>query len=160
MIEPRGLRARVRHILLFAALGGLGTLAHYAVLIALVQGGLAGPVVGSTAGFLTGGLVNYQLSRRIVFRSQKRHAEAAGKFFTVAGLGLVLNAGLMALLTGPLGAPYLPAQVLVTGLLVLWHYAGNALWTFRETPRAFSAHDAREPSAMGSVEEPLRGPSI
>ncbi len=125
--------ARVRHILLFAALGALGTAAHYAVLIGLVQSGLAGPVLGSTAGFLTGGLVNYQLSRRIIFRSDKRHVEAAGKFFAVAGLGLLINAGLMALLTGQLGAPYLPAQILVTGLLVLWHYAGNALWTFRET---------------------------
>ncbi|WGD29907.1 GtrA family protein [Ancylobacter sp. WKF20] len=130
------LLARARHILLFAALGALGTLAHYAVLIGLVQGGLTGPVLGSTAGFLTGGLVNYQLSRRVIFRSSKGHVEAAGKFFTVAGLGLVINAALMALLTGPLGAPYLPAQILVTGLLVLWHYAGNAIWTFRESGRA------------------------
>ncbi|MBS9476824.1 GtrA family protein [Ancylobacter radicis] len=127
------LLARARHILLFAALGALGTLAHYAVLIGLVQSGFAGPVAGSTAGFLVGGLVNYQLSRRIVFRSDKRHVEAAGKFFTVAALGLVFNAALMALLTGPLGAPYLPAQILVTGLLVLWHYAGNAVWTFRQS---------------------------
>lgn len=123
--------ARARHLLLFAALGGIGTLAHYAVLISLVQSGLAGPVAGSTAGFLVGGLTNYQLSRRIVFRSSKPHQETMTKFFLIAGIGLVLNAALMALLTGPLGAPYLPAQILVTGLLVLWHYTGNALWTFR-----------------------------
>ena len=123
--------ARARHLLLFAALGGIGTLAHYAVLISLVQSGLAGPVAGSTAGFLVGGLTNYQLSRRIVFRSSKPHHEAMSKFFLIAGIGLVINAALMALLTGPLGAPYLPAQILVTGLLVLWHYSGNALWTFR-----------------------------
>lgn len=127
--------ARLRHLLLFAALGGIGTLAHYTVLIGLVQGGLAGPVAGSTAGFLVGGLTNYQLSRRIVFRSRKPHREAMTKFFLVAGIGLVINAGLMALFTGPFSAPYLPAQVLVTGLLVLWHYAGNALWTFRAGER-------------------------
>lgn len=134
------LAARGRHILLFAALGSVGTLAQYAVLIALVQGGLAGPVAGSCAGFVVGGLVNYQLGRRLVFRSSTPHREALAKFFTVAGIGLGLNALLMVLLTGPLGAPYLPAQILVTGLLVLWHYAGNALWTFRaarpgETPK-------------------------
>lgn len=127
------LLARLRHILLFAALGGVGTLAHYAVLIGLVQGGLAGPVAGSTAGFLAGGLVNYQLGRRLVFRSSVRHRAALAKFFTIAGIGLLLNALLMALLTRVLGAPYLPAQVLVTGLLVFWHYAGNAAWTFRAT---------------------------
>lgn len=123
--------ARLRHILLFAALGVIGTAAHYAVLITLVQSGAAGPVLGSSAGFLVGGLTNYILSHRVVFRSDKRHSEAMGKFFVVAGVGLALNATLMALLTHGLGLPYLPAQVLVTGLLVLWHYAGNALWTFR-----------------------------
>lgn len=123
--------ARLRHLLLFAALGGVGTLAQYVVLITLVQSGLAGPVAGSCAGFVVGGLVNYQLGRRLVFRSSKPHREAMAKFFTVAGIGLGLNAALMTLLTGPLAAPYLAAQILVTGLLVLWHYAGNALWTFR-----------------------------
>lgn len=123
--------ARLRHILLFAALGAIGTAAHYAVLITLVQSGLSGPVTGSSAGFVVGGLTNYLLSHRVVFRSDKRHSEAMGKFFVVAGIGLALNAALMALLTHVVGLPYLPAQILVTGLLVLWHYGGNALWTFR-----------------------------
>jgi len=126
------LAARLRHILLFAALGGIGTAAHYAVLIMLVQSGLTGPVLGSTAGFLTGAFVNYQLNRHLVFRSAKPHREAMAKFLLVAGVGLGLNAALMALFTRVLGASYLPAQVIVTGLLVLWHYGGNAVWTFRE----------------------------
>ena len=135
---PAALFARLRHILLFAALGALGTLAHYAVLIGLVQGGVAGPVAGSTAGFLVGALVNYQLNRRIVFRSRKPHPEALAKFLVIAGIGLVLNALLMTLATAGLGAPYLLAQIVVTGLLVLWHYGGNALWTFREANRPVS----------------------
>lgn len=126
------LMARLRHILLFAVLGGIGTAAHYAVLIGLVQSGLAGPVLGTTAGFLVGAFVNYQFSRHVVFRSSKPHGEAMTKFLLVAGVGMVLNAALMALFTHVLAAPYLPAQILVTGLLVLWHYGGNAVWTFRE----------------------------
>lgn len=139
MGRKAALLARLRHLLLFAALGGVGTLAQYAVLISLVQSGLAGPVAGSCAGFVAGGLVNYQLGRRLVFRSSKPHGEAMAKFFTVAGIGLTLNALLMTLLTGPLAVPYLPAQILVTGLLVLWHYAGNALWTFRAAHPAQSS---------------------
>ncbi|MBB3773200.1 putative flippase GtrA [Angulomicrobium tetraedrale] len=131
-LDRAALLVRLRHILLFAALGGVGTAAHYAVLITLVQGGLAGPVAGSTAGFLVGALVNYQFSRHVVFRSAKPHREAMTKFFLVAGVGLLLNAGLMALIAGRLGVPYLLAQVGVTGLLVLWHYGANAVWTFRE----------------------------
>lgn len=124
--------ARTRHFLLFAALGAVGTSAQYAVLVGLVSGLGFGPVLGSTAGFLTGGLVNYTLNRSIAFRSSKPHRETAPKFFAIAGVGLVLNALLMALLTRQVGAPYLLAQVLTTLMLLLWHYGANALWTFRE----------------------------
>ncbi|MBS7543748.1 GtrA family protein [Ancylobacter oerskovii] len=123
--------ARLRHFLLFAALGALGTLAQYAVLVALASGAGVDPVVASTAGFLTGGVVNYLLARRIAFRSDRPHREAAPRFFLVAGCGLVLNALMMAGFIHWLGLPYLAAQLISTGLLVLWHYAGNLVWTFR-----------------------------
>lgn len=133
--------ARLCHFLLFAALGAVGTVAHYAVLIGLVSGAGFGPVVGATAGFLTGALVNYLLSRAVVFRgSSSPHHEAAAKFLLVAGVGLVLNAALMALLTS-FGVPYILAQIGITALLVVWHYAGNLLWTFRtDSPAAPAAH--------------------
>jgi len=124
--------ARLRHFLLFAALGAVGTGAQYAVLIGLVSGLGVGPVLGSTAGFLTGGLVNYTLNRSIAFRSTKPHSETAPKFFTIAGIGLILNALIMTLLTRHVGAPYLLAQIVSTTILLLWHYTANALWTFRE----------------------------
>ncbi|GLK83728.1 GtrA family protein [Ancylobacter defluvii] len=123
--------ARLRHFLLFASLGALGTLAQYAVLVMLASGAGIDPVAASTAGFLTGGVVNYLLSRSIAFRSDRPHREAAPRFFLVAGCGLVLNALMMAGFTRGLSLPYLPAQLVATGLLVLWHYAGNLLWTFR-----------------------------
>jgi len=124
--------ARARHFLLFAALGAVGTGAQYAVLIGLVSGLGVGPVLGSTAGFLAGGLTNYTLNRSIAFRSSKPHRETAPKFFTIAGVGLILNAVFMALLTHQVGAPYLLAQIISTSILLVWHYAANALWTFRE----------------------------
>lgn len=115
----------------FAAVGALGTLAHYALLLALVEGRVAPPVAASVAGFVLGALVNYTMSRRFVFRSERAHVEALPRFFAVAGVGAAGNALLMAVLAGWLGLHYLLAQVVTTGLLVLWHYAGNALWTFR-----------------------------
>lgn len=128
--------ARIRHFLLFAALGAVGTLVQYTVLVALVQGLGVQAVLASTLGFLSGGVVNYSLARTIAFRSSKPHHEAATKFFLIAGVGLCLNALLMTGFTGGLGLPYLLAQVLTTGLLLFWHYAGNALWTFREAKAA------------------------
>lgn len=129
-----GIVARARHFLLFAALGAVGTGAQYAVLVGLVSGLGVGPVTGSTAGFLAGALTNYTLNRTIAFRSSKPHSETAPKFFAIAGIGLVLNAMLMGLLTHQVGLPYLLAQIVSTVILVVWHYAANALWTFREHP--------------------------
>jgi putative flippase GtrA len=126
-------------VLRFAAVGAVGTLAHYALLIALVEGAGADPVAGSVAGFAIGAVVNYALGRRLVFDSGRAHAEALPRFFAVAGVGLVMNGLLMRAFTVGLGAHYGLAQVLTTGLLVLWHYAGNAVWTFRHKAPAGDA---------------------
>jgi putative flippase GtrA len=127
--------ARLGQFVRFAAAGALGALAHYALLLALVEGAGAGPVTGSVAGFALGAVVNYALARAVVFRSGRTHAEALPRFFAVAGVGLLFNGLLMRLLTHAVGMHYLLAQVLTTGLLLLWHYAGNALWTFgRKAP--------------------------
>lgn len=123
---------RLRHFLTFAAIGLVGVAVQYSVLVTLVQGFAVDPVTGSGFGFVCGGIVNYLLNRRITFRSRKRHAEAASKFFTVAGLGLVWNSLLMYLMVKELAVPYLIAQLITTGLLLLWHYSANSLWTFRE----------------------------
>ena len=66
-----------------------------------------------------------------MFRSQRAHREALPRFFAVAGVGLLLNGLLMRLLTHALGLHYLLAQVFTTALLLLWHFAANAAWTFR-----------------------------
>lgn len=119
----------------FAAVGAVGTAAHYALLVALVEGLGAASLTGSVAGFGLGAVVNYSLSRLFVFRSDRAHREALPRFFVVALAGLCWNALLMALLTA-LGLHYLVAQILTTALLVLWHYGAHAVWTFRRDPAA------------------------
>jgi putative flippase GtrA len=129
------LHRQFRRFLHFAAVSLLGTVAHYLLLVALVEGAGADPVVGSVAGFCLGALVNYGMSHRYVFRSDRAHHEALPRFFAVALSGLAWNTLLMSLLIHRLDWPYLPAQIVTTGLLVMWHYAVNALWTFREIRR-------------------------
>ena len=117
--------------MVFAAGGGIGTVAHYAVLVVLVEQLAVDPVAGSVAGFLCGAFINYTLGRVLVFRSTRPHAEALPRFLMVAGTGLLWNGLLMSILSGLWSWPYLAAQVTVTGLLLVWHYVLNALWTFR-----------------------------
>lgn len=123
--------ALLRQFIGFAMVGAIGLSAHYAVLTSLVEIGGVDPVAASVAGFLTGAVVNYGLNRRLVFRSDRAHRSAGPRFFTVAASGFTLNALFMTLLVDHLGVYYLFAQILVNGVLVVWHFLLNKFWTFR-----------------------------
>lgn len=111
--------------------GAIATLAHYAVLVALAQAGAAGAVAASAAGCLVGAVVSYVLNYRFTFFSAQRHVIAVPLFFLFAALSLVLNTVLMAGLTDGVGLHYLLAQVLVTGVLLVWNFFAHQRWTFR-----------------------------
>ena len=130
MLDPSH-RILMRQFFGFAAVGVVGTAAHFATLLVLVQKFHMDPVWSSVIGFIVGAAVNYLLSYRVVFRSRKRHVEAMSQFFTVAGVGLLLNAAIMAFAVQTLGWHYLLSQILATGTVLLWNFAGNRFWTFR-----------------------------
>ncbi len=130
MFDPSH-RILMRQFLGFAAVGVVGTAAHFSTLLILVQKFQADPVWSSVIGFIVGAAVNYFLSYRVVFRSRKRHVEAMSQFFSVAGVGLLLNAAIMAFAVQTLGWHYLVSQILATGTVLLWNFAGNRFWTFR-----------------------------
>ena len=90
------------------------------------------PVIASAVGFVLGAFVNYILNYRYTFRSTKNHREAMTKFMAVALAGLILNTFIMAMATGYFALHYLLAQILATGLVLIWNYSVNLLWTFRE----------------------------
>ena len=116
----------------FSGIGVIGTLTHYTTLLMLVEIAEVGAVLASACGFVVGALVNYLLNYRYTFRSKRRHHEAISKFFTVALVGLGLNTLIMSLAIGILFLHYLLAQVIATGLVLIWNFSGNRWWTFRE----------------------------
>ena len=118
--------------LLFSAVGAVGTAAHFATLIALVQFFQHPPVLASAAGFVIGALVNYWLNYTVTFKSHSPHRIAVPKFFSIALAGLFINTLIMAIAIGWLH--YLLSQALSTGLVLLWNFFCNRFWTFREVP--------------------------
>ena len=117
----------------FAAFSGVGVLAavvHYGLLIALVEAAGWHPVPATLAGYVAGGIVSYGLNRRLTYASDRPHTEATWRFALVALLGFVLTGGLMQVLTGWLGVPYLPAQLVTTGIVLFWSFLAHRLWTF------------------------------
>ncbi|MDX1268613.1 MAG: GtrA family protein [Oceanisphaera sp.] len=116
----------------FAGVGVIGTGVHYLVLIILVQGFGLGAVMSTNVGALAGALVNYVLNYHYTFQSAKPHHEALSKFMVVAAIAVVLNGLIMYGLTTMLGLYYLLAQVITTGLVLLWTFFANHHWSFRE----------------------------
>ena len=116
-------------ILRFGGVGLIGTCSHYLILLALVEGLAVAPVVASSAGAVTGALINYILNRRYTFTSRRAHREALPRFMAVALAGLTLNAAILAVLLS-WGVHYMPGQLMATALVLLLSFAVNRSWTF------------------------------
>ena len=123
----------------FLFVGGISTSVHYIVLALIVEVLHHSAVLGSGVGFAGGAVVSYLLNRSHTFRSDAPHAQAVKRFVIVLGVGLGLNLLLMHLFTSRWGWPYLLAQMLTTGLVLFWHFAGHALWSFAHRKPADSA---------------------
>lgn len=115
----------------FATVGAIGTIFHYLALYLLVEFSVVGVVLASSMGFVLGAIINYFLNYKFTFDSNKLHVEAMPKFFIVAILGFPINAGVMGLYTHYVPIHYLLAQLQATGLVLVWNFAVNRIWTFR-----------------------------
>jgi len=131
---PAPARALARQFATFSGVGLVAAVAHFGVLIALVEGTGMDAVRAALAGFAAGGMVSYVLNRRLTYRSDRPHREATWRFGAVAAVGFMLTWAFMAAFTRGLGAPYLPAQLVTTGIVLFWTFIANKLWTFSERP--------------------------
>ncbi|WP_243371340.1 GtrA family protein [Microvirga solisilvae] len=119
-----------RQFIAFFGVGLAAAVAHYGLLILLVEGGGMHPVPATLAGYVAGGLVSYLLNRRHTYRSDRPHREATWRFALVAFVGFLMTWFLMHAFTVWLGGPYLPAQVITTGVVMLWSFMAHKIWTF------------------------------
>ena len=126
-------RGTFGQFLLFAGIGAIGTLAHYTILIVLVQFWAVDPVIASCLGFVAGALINYVLNYHFTFQSNKRHREALTKFLIVAIIGAGINGWIMFAGVENTNWNYLLVQVFATIVVLAWNFTANKLWTF--TPR-------------------------
>lgn len=120
----------MRRLILYTAVGGLATAAHYALLIAGVE--LAGwpPWLASGFGAVVGAQVAFLGNRRYTFAHRGATAGPWLRFQGTALLGALLG---MAIVAGGvrIGLHYLLAQVIATGSMLLLTFAINRAWSFR-----------------------------
>jgi putative flippase GtrA len=115
----------------FAIVGLIATAIQYIILFILVNWVSINVVLASSTGFVISAFANYILNYRYTFRSKTRHGPAFIKFMTLASIGLILNSGIMQTLT-TIQPNYLIAQLAATAGVLIWNFAGNSLWIFRD----------------------------
>jgi len=124
------LRELLRQGVAFTGAGIAAAIVHYGLLIALVQTGTLAPVPATLCGYVGGGAVSYALNRRHTYRSDRPHQEAMWRFATVAGVGFLITWAVMHLLVDRWLMPYLAAQLVTTGIVLIWSFTAHKAWTF------------------------------
>lgn len=120
----------LRQVARFLAVGALATGCHYLILLWLVLSFEFSATVASCTGFIVSACVNYYLSHSFTFKSSRAHVWAIPSFAAIAGVGLLLNAGIMELLIEQVNIHYFAAQVCATISILLWSFMANRIWTF------------------------------
>lgn len=123
---------RASQIISYGWIGIVTALAHYGVLVGLVELGGFAPVPATLAGFVVGAAVSYSLNRHFTFKTERSHTEAGWRFMAIAGLGFVATWGLMTIFVNRLGWPYLPMQLVTTLLVMAISFTGHKFWSFAE----------------------------
>ncbi len=127
--SPTGL---ITQALRFALVGGLATLAHFAVMGALILASVASPLVATFVGSLAGSVVAYVANRRHTFESNAPHRHALPRHYVVVTGSIALNALIFRLTHGSLDAPVWFAQGLATGLCMVFNFIASRYWVFKQ----------------------------
>jgi putative flippase GtrA len=121
-----------RQLAAYVLAGGLTAVAHYGVLVGLVELGGIAPVPATLAGFIVGALVSYALNRWMTFDATRTHAQAGWRFALIAAGGFVLTGILMHFFVARAGLPYLPMQIVTTGVVMVFSFLGHKFFSFAD----------------------------
>jgi len=126
------LRVLIREFLGYTAASAVGLVVDLGVLVLLTEAGFH-YLLSATLAFLAGMLVVYLASVRWIFlwrtHGERQHLEV-GVFVATGVIGLLLNLGIMWLLTSVLGVFYLFSKLVSVGFVFTWHFASRKLILF------------------------------
>lgn len=121
-----------RQLLAYVFAGGVTAVAHYALLIGLVELARVDPVPATLAGFALGAIVSYTLNRWLTFEATRSHAAATWRFALIAAGGFGLTGVLMHLFVTRAGLPYLPMQLVTTAIVMMFSFLGHKFFSFAD----------------------------
>ena len=119
----------------FCVVGSLAALINFGFYLSLTELGLW-YVLSSVVGFIVSAIFNFIVNKFWTFENSDSGSDAVVqlvKFFIVMISGLLIHTILLYLITDWVNIDYRISWVIATGLVTLWNYTFNRLWTFRVT---------------------------
>jgi putative flippase GtrA len=120
----------INSLLRFLLVGGTATALQYLIMAALIHAFGMDAVVASGVGFVISAVFNYWANARFTFRSGSTHRQGIPRFLVTLGAGVLINVVVLYGLTH-LGLSLILSQLITTGVVLIWNYTINAIWTFR-----------------------------
>ena len=130
----------IQHFSRFLAVGTVGTVLDFSLLMLLKLAGL--PTLFANSFSFTAGLINnFTWNRLWTFNDvvQTDWRKQFAQFTLISLFGFALNNIILLSLEGVLGNilgqpewGYLPAKVIATGVVMFWNYFANRMWTFKK----------------------------
>jgi putative flippase GtrA len=121
----------IHSLLRFLLVGGAATALQYLIMAALIHGVAMEAVLASGIGFVLSAVFNYWANARFTFRTGGGHRQSLPRFIVTLGAGCAINVVVLYVLTR-LGVSLVLSQLLTTGVVLIWNYTINAVWTFRK----------------------------
>lgn len=125
----------------FTVVGVAGTLVDFTTLILLKEVIGLPLLLANTLSYSAGLVNNFTLNRLWTYPDARTKAfwMQFGQFFIVSTIGLLINNGIVALLSTPLGQAlaqrqigYIAAKLVATVIVVFWNFFINRHWTFND----------------------------
>lgn len=119
----------------FLAVGGLASLVHWTVVVALVEVDAARPLAANVAGWVVAFGISFAGHHLLSFRGHDTPAMlAARRFFVVSATGFVLNQAAYAVLISKTSVSYALLLVAVLAGVAAATYVASRWWAFRRRP--------------------------
>lgn len=115
----------------YAYAGVVATSVHYLVMGIALSAIWISAVFASTIGATLGAIVAYWMNARWTFNYRGEIGRSLGRFFFVAGIGIALNATLLATIYNVLSMPLIAAQPMATLFVFITTFVINRQWSFR-----------------------------
>jgi putative flippase GtrA len=115
----------------FISVGAIATIIQYAIFILLIEFFYVEAVMASAFGYGLSSILNYLLNYHFTFSSNAKHSVAALKFTIVVIVGLSLNSLIMYILVNLFSCHYLLAQIITTGVVLIFNFVVHKYWTYK-----------------------------